>query len=681
MVLDPPPLSSRDRLPLALFASLGGLLAWWIVHQLGSVFFYQMFMPEALMWACGRGFRHPLVLPSGMMDFLFHRSIPSFTCASIPADLPTGPPGFFFHMQLYLSWAAAALWRLLGPTQLATAPLAALLEAGYAAGAYLLARLFLSRFLSIIAALALILSPVALGQIFSLRDFSKGPFFLWGISLLVLAAREVAPRRALVWALLAGIIVGVGYGFRADLAILALLGTGFLVLAPRFALPARAGLAATYVGGFLLLASPILILGNGGNVGSLIMQGATEPFRAFLALRPAPYALGAAYSDELTLSSVAAAERPRHPDWDRREPPAIYGVSQAITLSTVNLLEWAPNFIADFAAQALKGAGWILGYPALVAVSRGNPDPGSPLRLDVPLVHWQEPVYALFGQAWMPLLSFVGVLALLVRVAARSGREALALGILLLGLGCYPAIQFSVRHIFYLEFVWVLALLSLPCALWEWRRLMPVLPRFVFATIVTLSAMALAYIGLAQFQQCRLTREFAAVLALPREPVTVEREIEPDGSILLRTRVPSTDAAIVIGPPDSMNDGIAEVGIENNVRAGAERMLLTIRGASCPAGPITLLLRYDRRPHVWQPLDSEMTVRRDDVVIFPALYRATQSFAGVVIPATYAGCEVGLFRLPLTYDLPLVLTAVLPPNWQSLPLRKGLGRFEVTPPQ
>ena len=40
-----------------------------------------------------------------------------------------------------------------------------------------------------------------------------------------------------------------------------------------------------------------------------------------------------------------------------------------------------------------------------------------------------------------------------------------------------------------------------------------------------LSAMAMAYIGLAQFQQRRLTREFAAVLALPRELVTVEREI------------------------------------------------------------------------------------------------------------------------------------------------------------
>src|SRR5262249_31361373 len=155
-----------------------------------------------------------------------------------------------------------------------------------------------------------------------------------------------------------------------------------------------------YMGAFLLLALPILTLGNAGNVGTFIMQGATEPFRAFLALRAAPYALGWSYSDELTLSSVAVAKRPLHPDWDAQEPAPGYGASQAITLSSADLVKWGPNFVADFAAQALKGAAWIVGYPALVAASRGNADPGGPSRLDLPLVRWQEPFYALFGQSW-----------------------------------------------------------------------------------------------------------------------------------------------------------------------------------------------------------------------------------------------------------------------------------------
>jgi hypothetical protein len=679
--LGPTGLRWPDGIAIAGFAILGGTIAWVLVHQLGSVFFYQMFTPEALMWACGHGFRHPLVLSPDMANFLLHRSIPAFDCATIDRDLITGPPGFFFRLQLYFSWIAAGLWRFLGPTQMAIAPLAVLLGAGYATGGFMLARSFLPRVLAALAALALALSPVAIGQIFALRDFSKGPFLLWTISLIVLAARVVAPRRALLVTLLAGTTAGIGYGFRSDVAILLPLGIGFLAFAPRRRITARAGLVGAYAGSFLLLASPILVLGNSSNVGSLIMQGAAEPFRAFLALCPAPYALGYAYSDELTLSGIAAAERPRRLGWDAGEPAPIYGISQSITLSSANLAEWAPQFAADFMAQALKGAGWILGYPALVAVSRGNPDPGSTLRLDLPFVRWQEPVYALFGQPWMPLIGFVGGLAWILRVAARNGREAWALAVLLLALLSYPAIQFSVRHIFYLEFVWVIGLLSIPCAAWEWRRLLPVLPRFVCSVVITFGTLACTYIGLAQLQQHWLTIDFSALLALPRQSVPLTRVIQNDGAVQLRAPVPSEDAAMVAGTPDSMTYRIAEVGVENDVRAGGRRMLLTLGGPSCPSSQVRLRLLYDHRPNVWQPLDTELTMQVGSTAVFPAFYRATQNFAGILVPASHAGCEASLFYLPITYRLPLVLTAVLAADWQSLPLRKRLGWFDVTPPQ
>src|SRR5262249_44887697 len=101
-----------DVILIACFAILGGAFAWTLIHQIGSVFFYQMFTPEALMWACGRGFRHPLVLSPDMANFLLHRSISAFDCATIDPDQITGPPGFFFRVQLYLSLIAAGLWRL-----------------------------------------------------------------------------------------------------------------------------------------------------------------------------------------------------------------------------------------------------------------------------------------------------------------------------------------------------------------------------------------------------------------------------------------------------------------------------------------------------------------------------------------------------------------------------------------
>ena len=673
--------SAGDSVLLVVFAALGGTLAALLVLRIGSVFFYQMFTPEVLLWACGHGFHHPLGLSLQMTDFLLLRKVPSFNCASIPPDIATGPPGFFFRAQLYLSWVVAALWRLAGPTQTAVAPLAAVLGVGYATGCFMLSRGFLERVLAVVAALALTLSPVAIGMVFMLRDYSKAPFFLWAIALLVLAVRANTARRALVLAAAAGATAGLGYGFRADHGIMLPVGRVFLVVAVRQCGRIRAGVIASYAGAYLLLAAPILALGNGGNVGSLIMQGATEPFRAFLALRPAPYALGQKYSDELTLSAIAASERPRHPDWDAREPASYYGFSQSFADSMSYFLEWAPNFPADFAAQALKGAAWLPGYPALVAVTRGNPDPGFPLRLDVGLVRWQEPVYSLFAYPWMPLVGLLGVCAWLLRVAARSPREAWGLAALLLGLATYPGIQFSVRHMFHLEFVWVVATLSLPAALSEYRRLWPVLPRLSLAVAAVLGSASLAYVGLAAIQQRRLTAAFSDLLAAPRTTVAFEREQQPDGSVLLRVPVPPSQEALVTGPPDSMTPHIAEVGIENDVRAGAERMVLTLGGAACPDTPVVLALQYDHRAQFWQPLDSTLTARPGDTVIFPAFYRATQNFAGVVMPRVDAGCNVRLDRVPLSPDLPVVLTAVLPPDWTLLPLRKGLGRFDVGPAQ
>jgi hypothetical protein len=280
----------------------------------------------------------------------------------------------------------------------------------------------------------------------------------------------------------------------------------------------------------------------------------------------------------------------------------------------------------------------------------------------------------------MPLLGLLGVLALLLRIAARSGREAFAVAGLLAALLTYPVVQFSIRHIFYLEFIWVAGLLSIPCAAWEWRRLLPVLPRFALFVAAMFAALASVYVGLAQLQQHWLTSDFSDLLALPRDSVAIARTIQSDGTLLARVSIPPADAAIVNSHPDSMTPRIAEVGIENDARATGERMLLKLGGPACPSAGVTVRISYDHRPNVWQPLDTTLTMQPGATAIFPAFYRATQNFAGVSLPASHAACEVKLFRLPLTRRVPLVLTAVLPPDWRSLWLRKGLGRFDVAPP-
>lgn len=666
---------------LACFAALGAYLGWDLIGRAGSVFFYQMFTPEALMWACGRGFVHPLTLSPEMLDFLLYRRAAHFDCTSIPADLLTGPPGFFSRMQIYLTWAAAGLWRWLGPSQMSLAPLVMTLTAGYAAAAFCLARLFLPVGLAILAAAVITLSPVATSMIFQLRDYAKAPFFLWVIALLVMAVRadETKGRawRAGCVAGVAGFVAGVGYGFRSDLAIMLPLGVVFLAIGSRPQSFARMGAAGSFAAMFLLAAAPILALGNGGNAGMLAMQGATEPFRAFLALRPAPYALGHAYLDELTLSGVAAAEMPRSPGWDAAEGAPIHGVSQAITLSTQNLLEWGPNFAADFMAQGLKGAAWILAYPTLARPSHGEFGPGAPPRLEPPLTVWVAMLYEALGKPWMPILGVVGMMCWLLRTAADRPQEAWGLAGLLLALMTYPALQFAGRHVFHLEFIWVISVLSIPCAIWQWRRNLAVMPRFLLASAAVVLALAGSYSAAAAWQQRRLTEAFANLLSLPREEVLPVHEGTKEGQTFWRVPVPAGAQSVMTAMPDSMTDRIAEVGIEHAVRAFGARMLLQIDGPTCPLTPARIELIYDARPGRWQSLDSTLNVAPGSIAVFPAFYRATQAFAGIRLPASHEQCDLRVWTVPITYDLPMVLTAVLPLDWQALRLRKGLGRFPV----
>jgi hypothetical protein len=117
----------------------------------------------------------------------------------------------------------------------------------------------------------------------------------------------------------------------------------------------------------------------------------------------------------------------------------------------------------------------------------------------------------------------------------------------------------------------------------------------------------------------------------------------------------------------------AAVGSQNDVPAADECILLTLVDRDCPQTPVRLRLAYAHRPNVCQPLDTSLTTHPSANAIFPIFYRATQNFDGILLQASHAACTVRLFRLPLSYFLPLALTAMLPDNWPSLPFRKGLG--------
>lgn len=662
----------------------------------GYTFFYQTMTPESALWACGHGLIHPREISAPFALFLSGGTA-TLGCDQLIPSLPTGPPGLFAKVQPYFTWSAALLWRAFGLNYKGLAPLIFILYGTYGCGCYAVARLFLGRALAFVAGAYLLIAPAAISMALTLRDFSKAPFFVCSIALLITAIRRKDFRGSIAFATLAATFVGIGYGFRSDS--LTLLVFGALVLAVGARPKAGASLPllrlswAVVPAAFLLwggvVSAPVWANIDLGRVaGTYAMQGATEPFRVASGLRPAGYAVGWIYSDEMTLSGVAATERLDDPNWDSREKaqPEVTGVSQAILRSSAHLGGWADLFVSDFLAQGMKSAGWVLGFPAFLGraerisgpvIRPERLEPWSPVRMGLT-------VQAFLAHTWIVYLGMLGAAVLLWRVSLRSPREALCLFVLFGLLISYPGAQLSVRHVFHLEIVWVISLLSLAVSLPElWRR-RRTLPRFAALCAAVVTMTAVLHRGAIEWQERALTAELDRLLALPRESVGGFQSVLPNGDRQYLVPVPETHRSLLEGGSDSMTPAIGLKGAEWDVRAAADRMLVHVSGAACPFDALKLNARYTRGPQTWQPFDTEVRLiqrpeGRSVTFLVPAFYRASQHLEGFVVPRGLEACNLTIERVLGRSRLPFVLVASLEGRRILGPGHKALGDFSVLP--
>jgi hypothetical protein len=372
------------------------------------------------------------------------------------------------------------------------------------------------------------------------------------------------------------------------------------------------------------------------------------------------------------------------PEWDDREGAAFQTVTQSVTRSGGYVRNWLPFFSGDLATQAMKSAAWIVGFPALVSPRRLGIDPGGPVRAGPRAAQFVSPLYNLLGQSWMPALCLAGLIVFFWRVDRANPREALALLLMLGALLAYPVIQFSIRHVFHLEFIWVAALLSLihlPYQRAEWRS---VSTRFAASVAVIGIAIFGVRTGLTTYQDRSLAQLFGSLQGQPRELVTDRPSgVAADGKAVFSVPLPNQYRPLVEGSFDSMTSNMGALGLQADVRAAADRLLLTIGGPGCDQEKLTLSVRYIKRPEVWQPFDHELTIERQDVggsttVLIPAFYRPTQYLSGIEVPATQAHCITKIERVNGSTVLPIILTAIFSPGWQQQPLHRGLGGFPVT---
>lgn len=181
----------------------------------------ELYVP-AVMFAHGHGFFNPPVdeVP-GLRDFLYLRNgVAQFDGSTIPQQVTAAPMDAYQRYHRYLIYTMGWVWRVAGVSWDNAKLLAVGQYVCCAVLGYALLRLFLSPWLALAGALLFALSPTVANVVFNIRDFSKAPFLMATMALLLYLIREPRPEARLMRvAVLLGLSVGIGLGFRRDLLV------------------------------------------------------------------------------------------------------------------------------------------------------------------------------------------------------------------------------------------------------------------------------------------------------------------------------------------------------------------------------------------------------------------------------------------------------------------------------
>lgn len=615
--------------------------------------FYQANFEPAVMMACGRGFVTSPSAPQELVDFL-NVARNDFDCGGLPttmAQVPlTSPANANWY---YLYGAAAAVWKMTGVSWTALDYLVSVLGALVTVLLYGLFRLITGRGASAALAVLLTISPANLTHLLSLRDYSKAPFVLGAV--LILAALIIRPMRRAGILLLAaayGVVVGIGYGFRGDLAVMVPFGAAIVFLFLPGAFRSNALRNAT-ASGVLLLAFGITAwpvirgLQLGGCQYHFALLGLTDPLTSELRLTPSLYRVGAHLSDtfaDLKVGDYAA--RVLH------APVPQLCSAEYDAASRPLYLQLARTFPADFVVRAYASVLQIL------RVSLAIPDSMVPMAP----FSGSGAMTALYGglSAITSPLGPLGVLLTLAAVAGAFGsslRLGLALTVCVLFLTGYPAIRFDERHWFHLRFIawWAAALVATHlvrsgAGSWPAARLI----RAGAATALLIGLLVAALTAVRAVQTGRVERLVADYLRAPRE--------------ILTTRVVDPSSMLVDWRPRDYGTPPAH--------RGSDLIAVTLDAAACGGtGPLDLTVRYDANVPS-HDMSATYNMSRPvaggpaPTLFVPVFWQADRDsvwlrFSGFGIANAPVACIGQVARVADAADLPLWVELNLPADWAS----------------
>lgn len=672
-----------DFVVTLVLLALAMVFSAYYVSKTGLGGFYQQEYAPAVVAACTGEFINPAGLStnpalSDLKDFLDLKRDP-FDCATLPAQVEKHvlPLGSFQAASFYLLKSASLVWSLAGVSWTALVLLAAILAGLTSAAIYAVSRLFVSMPWAIVIAVLSTLSPANLNMIGHIRDYSKAPFilgFLFFAGLLVASLGYW--RRFYTSAAFAGLVAGIGVGFRADLMIAPiffmvllaglLLWTRFRKTLPILIAGGAFGLA------FLIGAFPALAVyqKGGGALPHVALLGLTVPFDKPLGLNTPVYDIGHRYSD----SDIAALVQA----FAFRSTEAFTQLTSLgrdyDSYSFRLLVHYGLNFPADVLIRV---------YAALIRTLNldFNNDP-----------YWPSFAYLSILRSYF-FIPGCGIFLVAIAsgiISARRPVMSFFYVIVLTFFGFLSALQFSLRHFFHLElFYWLAGVIVLSALVqlvqrtlaagldrlrgrqlalaasesqglhWAVETSLRAFAIPAFALIMAVLALVLAR----SYQQSHLTKLFDRYLSAGRQPIELV-ESQSDDRILLRPSGPLTSMS---GPKVRL-DEIALSGFylaasidPNRCQGPALRMRVAYRSDD----PFN-----DHSRVVTAPLNRE---QGETQVLFPVVTATSSRFEGLEIMSDQRPCLRQLAAVTEYRSLPLPLWLRLGPDWRSKRLYQTLA--------
>lgn len=636
--------------------------------------FNQDSMGPSVTIACGRGFRNVDELPA-VQPFLL-RTVDSFDCAQLPVRLEPTPLTAFQSASRYLLTGVGWVWAATGVSWTGLWVLFAGLYALVGVLTFYAARILFGRWLSLALTALLVISSTQLSQLPNLRDYSKAPFFM--AMLLIIMRIVMKPTRAVALvglSVLAGVLMGIAFGIRFDMTMFMVFFIVAVLLFPegRFRGQVRVRLlaAAGCVAAFFIVAAPILLSFQfGNNSWHLILLGLSAPQDSTLTIRRSYYELLPMYHDTYVVSVVSAF-------WTRT-----HGATSVLRLNSAEYSRagagyyatLAQTFPADLAARAIAAVTEYLGLP--FSVSSQLPA-GVSADSSAGWIYSGRSFVTTGLGASAPWL----MLAAIACVAFTNIRVALFAVAGVLFFGAVSSLQFQYRHIFHLEVIPVFLVGVLihaagggairlvrrqPWPAWPDRLAIRATRAAVLVLGLPLVAMAALWL-LRTYQQPRVVALFDQYLQADVENVPANWEPASGGYSL--ARVPTVDAPAGAGMPSMFY--VAEFG-----------------GRSCDLGQVDAEIRYQpsassidfsRPVHVRVP-DAATDVTR----VFIATFTSPESesprdryrFAGLSVPTAATRCVQRLGRVRGADHWPLLLDVNIHPRWRDQPTYQALAHWE-----